>query len=87
MRWPAVNPWSRKAVQITCHDAADHAAHGDEDAILVNDEMRARNRGAVVVFARPGENIWHLAFEALQVIPDMQVEPLPPHLLHAPGHG
>lgn len=66
MRWFTPNPWVRKTVAIDCQDAADAAASGDEDAILLDDEMRRLNLGGVYVFARPGDNIWKLALKELE---------------------
>lgn len=81
-----LDPWCRKAVQITCDDTCAAAGNGDEDAILLDDEMRARNRGTVVVFARPGDNIWKLGLEALQVSVDSYPDSRPINTLHEPGH-
>jgi hypothetical protein len=81
----ALDPWRRKIVQITCADAAAAAALDNDDAIILHDEFRVRNRGQVFVLARPDDNIWQLGYEALQVIPDMYPE-APTVYLHRPGH-
>ena len=79
-----LNPWQRTIIEITCNDAAKAAANGDEDAQLLDDEFYIRDRGSCYVYARPGDNIWLLGLEALQVVPDMHVDRVP--TLREPGH-
>ena len=80
------DPWCRAFIEITCHDTHEAACSGNEEAQELDDQMRIRNRGAVYVYARPGDNIWKLGLEALQVTPDMHTDSSPVDTLHEPGH-
>lgn len=78
--------WKRTAVTLSCDDIAAAALQGIPGAVLVDDEMRAKNRGYVIVHVGPGDDLWDLCLEALDTPRDWRSRVCLPQDHHEPGH-